>query len=233
MTLVEVRTWFIRLTGRNDLAVIDPTTAMPLADFFIQAGQDFLDRRYNFPADRGVIPVTIVAGDFSADLSNVRAIKNIWVVAEDGIHYLMKESVEQLHARLEDEGDFSEVERGVPQYYAIGIMRDATPVLLEETQKRIIFLPPADAGMTLNIEALLLSPALTTDASVSFWTSIMPHTLIQAAWYMVERFYRNREGMNDHLMAIELDLVDLDFDTVEEDIANIHQMKNSWGGNNG
>lgn len=231
MELSEIRTWFIEITGRNDLLSLGPN-GRPKADFFIQAGQDFLDRRYNFPADRAVVTVSLEPGAYTADLTNVRAVKRVWVSPPgSGPIYLRKESLEELRRRLDDEADFSEVQRGTPAYYAIGVPRSTTPSLLDETVKRIVFLSPADVVMDLHVEALLLSPKLDSDNSVSFWTSIMPQTLIQASWMMVERFYRNTEGVMDHLRAIEEDVLQLDFDQVEEDIAGIYQMKNSWGGN--
>ena len=55
---------------------------------------------------------------------------------------------------------------------------------------------------------------LSADGDINFWSSRYPLTLVFAAAYMLEVFYRNKEGANDWLMAIERSLSGIDNNAV-------------------
>ena len=229
MTLAQIRAWLLEVTGRNDLSAND-STSRPGFDKYIQAGSIFLDGKFETPKDSGVVEVDLAVGDYYVDLDNFRAVKQVWIADEGSTPlYLAKTSLEGLHGLLEqEENTFVSVAHGTPRHYAVGVTQvgDADPLGLGE--KRIVFLAPSDAVRKIYVSGLLWSTKLVLDTDVNFWSSVMPHTLVEASWMMIERAYRNREGVNDHLAAIFEDITQIDFDVVEQDIAQIYQMRSTW-----
>jgi hypothetical protein len=59
---------------------------------------------------------------------------------------------------------------------------------------------------------------------MSFWTEVHPSTLIKAALYELEGFYRNTEGQKDYLATLRSDVTGLDNDAVEQELVGTLQM---------
>ena len=233
MTLLDIRKQFVLLTGRYDL-VVDLTTyanADPLgADFFIQSGQRMLDRlsfggRHHHVRWR----TTINQGEFLITSDRLRAVKSILVEADDGAYHLVRIPYGQLRNEYGDDATYSDIDEGAPVHFAPVSVRDiAAPSATTESEAGILLLPPADKTYTVEVEGLFTSVPLVNDADVSFWSQVRPETLIQAAWFELERFYRNKQGMEDHMLSIRQDLEGMDFDEVEQDIAGLSTMQDSW-----
>jgi len=104
---------------------------------------------------------------------------------------------------------------------------DVDDVVLGDTYDTgaIMWMPPTDAVYTLSILAQFYERELINGTDVNFWSSQFPETLIQAAMLMLERFYRNTEGVRDHQAAILDDLRGIDFEIVEEEISGINTMQ--------
>ncbi len=228
--LEAVRQKLVDLTGRVDL-VVDTTDYVDNgANWFIQAAQRWLDQRLDTANAVAEITSAITAGDYYVDLDNIRAILSVQVVTDDDLRYLRRETVKELRERFtDDDTDFSDVDQDVPAYYALLTKRDDSPAAqADESQKRIVFLPPSDGSYSIVVTALLSSPALSADASYSWWTIMRPEILVKAAAYQIEVFYRNTEGARDWLESLMLDIQGIDFDSVAESIAGVDQMKDSW-----
>lgn len=233
MTLLDVKKLFIHLSGRYDL-VQDTTTyvdAVPIgATFFIEAGQRFLDRAAgDFVQKHTEWRSTVVAGSYAINSAAVRSIRNVRVETTDGTYYLVKCGYRELIELFGDKTDFATIEAGVPAYYSIVSIRSlSAPDTATEGNIGILMLPPLDADYDIIVEGTFRSNVLAVDGDESFWTIKYPETLVHAAWYELERFYRNTQGMEDHLAAIQRDLQNIDFDVVEQDISRKNQMRNAW-----
>jgi hypothetical protein len=173
---------------------------------------------------------TLAIGDWKLDLSNVRSVLSVEVVASTGRHYLKRETVAELYSRLTgDDNEISVMTRGTPAYYALGVIRTGAPSAgAEEQKKRIIIAPPADAAHTIVVESLLESNELSGDASFSYWTLEHPDILVEATMYKLELSRRNMEGARGWLEGIELALQGIDKDSVSEQVSGITNMKDAW-----
>lgn len=233
MNLREIRELFVETSGRYDL-VIDTTdyeSKHPLgADLFINEGQKLLDRlspggRHR----RASLKLPLVAGQFELKSNALRAVKSVRVESSEGTRFLHHKSLRDIKTIFGDITSYPNVERGVPVYYTPVSTRNVdAPDNESETHAGVLMLPPAESGLTVVIEGVFFSPRLLADDDESYWTLVQPATLVQAAWYMLERFYRNTEGMKDHMLAIQQDLDSIDFDEAEEEAASVYTMKNSW-----
>lgn len=118
MNLLEIRTLFKETSGRMDL-----TDAQ--ANFYIQAGQRYLDRLLTIKQFKKYHLRTIKSGDYMISFQGCRIISNVWIVDSDGkkspLQKLNFDDLRQLYVHPHD----GEV-RGIPLYYAEANIR-ATP----------------------------------------------------------------------------------------------------------
>jgi hypothetical protein len=75
------------------------------------------------------------------------------------------------------------------------------------------------------IEGYFNSPVLNADGESTFWTALYPNILVHAALYQLEVFYRNTEGAQDWMRAIQLALMNLDQTAVQDEQVYINQME--------
>ncbi|MBU2249370.1 MAG: hypothetical protein KKD77_21660, partial [Gammaproteobacteria bacterium] len=80
MNLLEIRQKFITFSGRYDLATttISSWDTDNGADFFINAGQRFLDRRFETAKTYGRRFDSVAAGSYYQVFQNCRAISEVW-----------------------------------------------------------------------------------------------------------------------------------------------------------
>lgn len=236
MTLVQLREQFVKLSGRFDLVVNTTSWADNGADFFIQAGQDYLDRYYFNPKAINTIFEELSANNWYLTFSKCRAIKEVWINNTSGRSQLIKKDMSWLYR--EYSSLVSATDSGTPLYYCPAKLRST-----EYTDKEslgvffnyikdnsdalsgiLIFVPP-DETIVVELQGLFYSNILTIDSSVSYWSENWPAILIKAALYQVEVFNRNSEGTRDWKAAIDDELVGLDKDTVEEEVTDITQIE--------
>lgn len=229
MNLLQIRKQFIKQSGRYDLVKDQENYEDDGADFFIRAGQKFLDTLLDKPKSSAVHEETLSAGDFVIKFSNARAVKNVYFSNDEGVEYLIKKPLKWLRQEFGEDSQLADVDKGTPGYYALSRIRNANSNDEEDSIKKgVIIMPPTDEEITLHVEGLFFSPELEEGSDVNWWTETYPHTMVQAGLYMLERFYRNSQGMQDHLQAILKDLEGIDFDVVEEEIAGTDVMDDSF-----
>lgn len=239
MNLLELRTKFISLSGRNDLANGDADNG---ADYYLNSGQRFLDRRYRFPKDTGIYPAVIPAGGWYVTVPYCRAIKEVWVADRESRRQLEKKEVKEYLTIFN--APFESLTRGATLYYAPAVLRSipeadrataATtnavlgymPTLVGRHYEYngVLLGPPTDIQLHVEIWGLFYSPSLVNNIDESYWSVVHPEVLIRAALYQLEIDYRNTQGANDWLNALELHTAGIDMDTVEEEIAGSDQME--------
>lgn len=79
----------------------------------------------------------------------------------------------------------------------------------------LVFLPPASAGMELEILGAFEQAALKEDSDVNYWTEEQPIILVMAACRAIEQSYRNKEGVADWEAAIKSEILGLEYDLAE------------------
>lgn len=236
MTLVELREQFVKLSGLYNLVVDTTDWVDNGADFYIQAGQNYLDRRRDTPKSFNTIFEELATGGWYLTFSGCRSIREVWINNTEGRSKLTKKDLSWLYQ--EYSALVSATDAGTPLYYCPARLRstDKTDqtnlgtffnyVKADSDDLRgILILGPPNEAIVVEVQGLFYSDALTADESESYWTINWPETLIKAALYQVEVFNRNTEGMKDWIFAIDLDLEGLDKDMVEEETSTITQIK--------
>ncbi len=238
-----VRQKFVELSGRYDL-VIPTTWEDNGADFFINAGQKFLDRMLDSGKTIARYPVIVTAGTFIVKSVGIRAIQEVWCANADGKTQLNLNTLQQIRTEYSEE--FSSVDQGQPEYYAPAVLRPYPDTLASATgmynvsdlllynatapsqhfsYNGIVIMPPADGTYTIEILGLFYSPTLsaTVNAGIwtqtmSFWTEIHPDVLIEAAIYKLHTLYNNTGAAADYKVSVIEDMMGIDHDAAQEDI---------------
>ncbi|MCK4330883.1 hypothetical protein KAX02_13720 [candidate division WOR-3 bacterium] len=236
MTLVEVREQFVRHSGRYDLVIDDTGWVDNGADFFIQAGQNFLDRLRDTPKSNNTIFKELTSGSWYLTFSGCRAIREVWINNSEGRSELEKKDLPWLYQEFS--ATISTTDQGTPLYYCPARLRstDMTDqmslgtffnyVLADSDDLRgILILGPPDESIVVEVQGLFYSDALTADGSESYWTINWPETLVKAALYQNDVFCKNPSGAEGWMRAINDDLLGLDKDVVAEVVSNISQIE--------
>ena len=240
MNLGEIRTLLIERSGRADLVVTVAGNVDNGANFFIQSGQRTLDRLVGINKSWARSFKDMAIGDYYSTFKGCRAIKGVWFSNSDGRVKIEKVSLEEMRELYGETP--ADITNGFPLHYCITPLRtypDDSDIIIDyfvgdklsiaDTSDYeytgIIVLPPTDKVALIEVLGLFHSPPLTIDADESSWSVNHPELLLMAALYHMEVSYRNTEGANDWMIAITRELVEIDKDQVENDIAGVSQIK--------
>jgi hypothetical protein len=234
MALLAVRTKFVQLSGRLDLANVT-TFADNGADWFINAGIRMLDRKANHVKSFAWYNKDLTAGQYSLTPKYMQSVKEVWATKSDNVKVpLVRKTQSWLRENYGDQ--FSSV-LGDPEIYApivVGLApelststlashptftNDDEDIVYEDhfAYSGILIFPAAQETTTISILGRFNSKILSTDTDKNFWTEMHPDICVLAAMWALEGFYRNTEGQNDYLNSILDGLSDLDKDVVEDE----------------
>lgn len=242
MNLLEIRTKLIDSSGRFDLVVDVTDYADQGADFHINAGQKYLDRKAQFKKQDARSFTMVAQGSYYALFQRCRVIERVWCGDTDSRLELIKVDMNKLrgtdYASQTDAfvKPFSDIDQSRPAYYAPSNLKTSPPqnaagfdlidgygiymdVMLGEdaSYNGIVFLPPTDKDYMIEIEGKFLSMELLNNADESSWSINEPDILIMAAMRSIEIHNRNTEGRNDWTAAITEALFDIEKDLVDEE----------------
>jgi hypothetical protein len=214
------------------------------ANFFLNAGQRWLDRKMDNKPTVGRLFKQVVVGDVGVTFQDCRSILQVWIIdpTEDTRTLLEKKS--PTWVREEYYNMFSALDTGTPLYYYPAYLRtmpnnptiadiqaylgyaDTSPMLAgDEIYDGIIFAPPVSGTMGVEVWGHFYSPELLTDTQSTYWTKAHPEVLLMAAQRMMEVFKRNSEGVRDWDLAVSEHLIGLDQDAADEDAVDADQME--------
>lgn len=241
MNLLQIRTQFIKLSGRYDL-VVDATDYVDNgANFYINAGQNYLDRySFNKKAEARVFSILAING-YYVNITRARAVKRVWASTTSEKTELIK--IDLVGLKNYYTKPPSELDRGTPLYYTPSILRnvpDNGSIVIDSfggvvtdsiastshyIYHGLLIYPPADEAYEIETHGLFYSDELVDDTDESWWSVVHPLVLIMAGLRALEVTYRNTQGVKDWELAISMEVVGLDKDSVEEDIAAVGEME--------
>lgn len=224
MTLLDIRKLFVDHSGRYDLVTDTTNYADNGADFFITSGQRILDDMVDVSQTDMIFEHSLLKGTKYVDIQNIRSITRIWIVGDDSEKIMLERmALNDFKIKYREQSD-----EGLPRVYSLQPTRTQTPDGDEIRTTRILLGPTPETAYELRVEGRFYSHSLVNNDDVSFWSVEYPHTLVQAALYSMERFYRNTQGMRDHMEAIERDIIGIDFDEVEKMVGIRTTMADSF-----
>lgn len=236
MNLLELRTQFVKISGRYDLVVDQVDWADNGADFYIQSGQNFLDRLRDTPKAKTSIFRELSAGEWYVTFPKCRVIHDVWINNTEGRSQLEKKDMSWLYA--EYSGTIATTDQGTPLYYCPANLRstdsidqDALGVFFNYIEdnsnelRGILIFGCSDENIVVETKGLFYSDELELDVDTSYWTDNYPETLIKAAMFQLAIFLRDHRDAKDWKVAITADLDGIDRDGVDELVSNITQVR--------
>lgn len=237
MTLLSARKQFVNQSGRLDLMNEDGSDNG--ADFYINAGQKYLDRMIESREDIARSFRYISAGDYFMKFvrGHCRSIHQVGIGTTESFEWLNRENLIDLRSKFNK--PFEYIEKGKPQYFAPAYLRPAQPEL-DDTDgivgymdvmegwryyNGIILLPPADQSYHIEVWGKFHTTELVNDDDESFWTKNFEYILVMAAQRSLEVFYRNSQGVKDWTASIQSELFEMEKDFIEETYFGFDQMK--------
>lgn len=248
MNLLDFRQLFKTTSGRYELVNDDGSDNG--ADFYINAGQRYLDRLIDIPQSIGRVFVDISAGDVLVKFNDCRSILEVWSQGLNDIGEmrrlpLTKYSQQDLRGidqkTLEEAytGMYGDLTQDRPLYYTPARLRLITvggmsggvggfmDVLADghQTYNGIVLLPPSDGDYSIEVVGKFYSATMLVDTDHTYWSDVHSNILLMSAMRQVEIMRRNTEGVKDWDNAIKAEVIGIDMDGVAEDCADVNQME--------
>lgn len=243
MNLLEIRTKAAQVSGRWDL-VNNTTFADNGMDYYIRAGQRYLDLTYFGRRLEGRYIVDVDADQHLINVPIARAIHEVWI--HDGENRVKLEKKTFSWLKENYPAVINQQESGTPLYYAAAITRGIrhfgsrasnqagedfsvvdADVISDPTHEinSIIIMPPPEDSCTAEVWGLYYSNSLIEDTDESFWSVSHEDVLIHAAFRAIEVEHRNTQGVTDWTNAINSQMSGIIFDDLEEEIQDVNQME--------
>lgn len=242
MNLLEIRQQFAKESGRNDL--VNPDGSDNGANFHINAGMRYLDRKVETPKSGGRVFRIVPIGAYHVSFQQCRSINEVWAASATTMEkwQLEKLSIQDFRTAYPDM--WGQVETGVPTYYTPAFFRTVpsieklgmnnfeailgfADVMLSKSHEYngILFAPPTDEQIQIEVWGRFYTDKMLLETDENYWSMIHPELLVAAACRSLEVFSRNRQGREDWEVAIEQMLLDIDKDNVDEDVSEVDQME--------
>ena len=222
MNLLELRKKFIFISGRYDLVVDAEDWKDNGADAYLNAAARYLNRRVNIPTNFAKTGILLSPGCDSIVYSACRAVQQISVFSDREYPLRYDANLSQNGLGLPSAFKYCTFQH-LPKISEIDISAyplEQLNVLIEPCNyvNGIQLDKKADRPYLLTIYGIYHNTDLKQDSDVNYWSIEYPNLLLKAAMYELEVIYRNREGSNTWLEAIEVDLAALDNDLVEHEM---------------
>jgi hypothetical protein len=244
--LLAIRTDFVTKNGRHDLVVDTTDYADNGANFYIQAGQRYLDIIMPNPKSLGRYVQDIAENDHKLEMKYVQNIESVYIKASGETRQDLE--VKPYSWLLDQYGNtISDMSSSTPLYYApiVNTLSPEQKALTSENYtdeftydyeditfganryvyNGIIFRPKADKAYTMTVFARFYS-LLASDTDISWHSENYPELLLMAANMMLEVFYRNSTGVLDWKRAIDMFLKGVDNTLVNQELVqSTNQMR--------
>ena len=240
MNLLQVRTQFVKLSGRYDLIVDTTDWVDDGANYYINSGLKMLGKLADVNAEKAKLYYTLDANEYSITFQHhCRVIYEVWVNNDEERYQLTKVPLTELKSYYD--GTATATTTGSPGYFALAELRaletsdqDSLGTFInktwEETDTKydyrgVIIVPPADESYVVEVSGLFKNVDLSADADKNFWTEEEYELLIRAALYKLEGLSRGTENAKNWLSAIRDDVMEINKDIAEEESYGINQLE--------
>lgn len=239
MNLEQIRHLFRSISGRYDLVDAD---SGKMADFYINEGSKFLDRRDENQKTWASRFEIISAGTFYLQFTLCRAIKEVWMVTADGRWQLEKKDLQDLLSEYLAALP-SGWTNGTPLYYSPTITRyipesvgvptlatfaaylDVISPMPGYGYNAVVFNAPVDQTTLVDVRGLFYSNPLANNKDENYWSAQHPHLLALAALRATHLSQRNETLLKSVDAAIKEEMATIGMDLVEELVAEVDEME--------
>ena len=244
MNLLEIRTQFAKISGRYDLVGTSFIDAG--ADVYINEGQRFLDRKFDYGPALGKYYVDLIAGTFKVPLTDCRSVLEVWVLNSDSRTELKPLDEYELRSIYQSNSVYSTpltiMTQDRPLYYYptnfrrvpdTGTFTDSATLIsyldttspTDSTVNGLIIIPPPATGYAIEVSGLFYSPKLVADIDTNYWTLNHPNLLITAALRQLDIMYNSARNLRTFDEAMATDLRDLEYDFISQSTTDAVELE--------
>ena len=242
MPLLDVRRNFITYSGRYDL-VLRPSFADNGADFYIRAGQQYLDINSSILKSESKYYGPLVVNSWYLLAPDCRVVEQVYLANSTGTKTeLLALPMEEFRDRFYYNPSSSHSGSYCSKYYSVSNLR-TTPqkqgeitienfgpftntILGDEYSNLGVLIGPAiSIESTLEIVGKFYQPKLVLDSDTNFWTEVYPQILVMSACRQLEISYRNTVGVKDWESSIKAELLGLELDYADQESVGIRKFR--------
>ena len=244
MNLLQIRTQFVKISGRYDLVVNATAFADNGADWYIQQGQKSLERRVNVKAAKAKVFKDLDVGTYLISVENCRAITGVNILDKDASIPLEKldPSRDKLDVTLYST-PLSTADRGKPIYwYPTNLRRSPdnlddsgdsitlqsyldTITVSDPTLTGLVIYPPTDLEYSIQVSGLFYNDELSDDTDFNYWSTNYSMLLVMSALHQLEMVYRGSKSAGAWVALIDAELENIDKDAAEEESADVTKTR--------
>ena len=248
MNLLQIRTQFVKISGRYDL--VNPSTfADAGADFYIQQGQRSLERRLNINPTVAKFYDDLTVGQYKVSIPNCRAIQEVWILGSESrteVEKLGDYDLRAIHQQFVSNmytSPLSTMETGRPSHYYLTNLRRSpetedgsgdsdtitsyldTTYPFDPTNSGIILFPRCQEAYGIEVKGLFYSPTLSTNTDSNVWSANYPTLLIWSALRELEIMFRGSKTASSWEALIEGELIGIEKDAIEQEVNSINVLE--------
>jgi len=235
MTLLEIRTKFIELSGRYDLITDTESYQDAGADFFIASGQRWLDRTFEILKSTANYYATLASGGWYVLVPECRVIRGVWISYTNGVIDMLKPlSLERMRSCFSP----NTTNGSCPHFYSPVSVRTQpeisgqltvppSTIVMEDNfpYNAVMFNVPVGEQVSVQVTGYFYHSLLVNDTDQNFWSVEHSWILVLAAMRAMEIAQRNTAGVADWESAIRSEMQGLEYDFVDQISFPIHQME--------
>jgi len=235
MTLLEIRTKFIELSGRYDLITDTESYQDAGADFFIASGQRWLDRTFEILKSTANYYATLAPGAWYVLVPECRVIREVWISYTNGVVDMLKPlSLERMRSCFAP----NTMDGSCPHFYAPCSIRTQPEIAGQSTvppntivlqdnfpYNAIVLNVPVGEQVSVQVTGYFYHSPLVNDTDQNFWSVEHSWILVLAAMRAMEIAQRNTAGVADWETAIRSEMQGLEYDFVDQVSFPVKQME--------
>jgi len=220
MPLSNVRKQFSVYSGRYDLVVDRVSYADKGADFYIQSGQQYLDRTFDIFKAESRFYSDLPINSWYVLTPDCRVVEDVYLNNSVGARVRLH----RISLAAYKSGNMC-----CPSYTVSNLR--VTPAISgtvnvdfgiitpgeEANNTGILLAPPTTQIVTCEIYGKFYQPKLTIDTDVNIWSELYTAALVMAACRELEISYRNTVGVKDWEEAITLELHGVELDYADQE----------------
>jgi hypothetical protein len=233
MSLLSVRTMFAQYSGRYDLIVDRITFANKGADFFIRAGQQYLDRTYDIFKAESRFYTELVPSSWYILVPDARVVENVYISNSAGARAeLRRISLTEYKRVFRSDPGMSD--NGCSGAYCVSNLRvtpqSPTTITIDRWETNtysaagteynntgILISPAISSDSTCEIYGKFYQPKLLLDSDANVWSEQYEAVLAMAACRELEMSYRNTVGVKDWETSITSELHGVELDNADQE----------------
>jgi hypothetical protein len=227
MTLKEFREFFGNTSGRWDL--INSDYSDNGIDFFINQSLRYLTSKVDLTGNYGAYELNVSSGNHSFNIPFASVEKAYFGYTSDNSRTLLERlTYEEAIGKYTDYADFDNIPTSVPcEYFINNYLSDRYTEFIAIT-RYIRILPTPNVSGVLTVTGKLSVEMPAEDSDTNFWLIREPFMLYQCVMYHLETAWRNTQGQNDAINALNDLISTFAMDNVEEEANNPTYLNNSW-----